>query len=483
MTSLTSSISYYPYNYEINTTYNNLIETVEKYDNHYIDTKLYKIQCRVILKRSASKNLHFLTVSILNGENLIKNNFQVVIAKQLLTEEKDIENIKNITLGDIIGVEGNLGKTKIGEASIFVKKYIILSKCKNELPKEHFGISNIDVRFRQRYLDLIINEKSRYNLITRSRVIREIRNIMDNEGFMEVETPILHTNYGGANAQPFITKINAYNMNMYMRISPELFLKQLVIGGLNKIYEIGKQFRNEGADSTHNPEFTSIECYQTPADYVDMIVLCEKIIKNVIYKTKNTYKITYDNKEIDFSKFHKINYLDELRKKLNYDFKNLETETTYNDIDKILKDRNIRCEEPRTIGRMLDKLAGEYIEKECIEPTFVMYHPRVISPLAKPHREDSEITERFELFINGKEYANAYTELNIPEIQERAFIEQNKDKNKGDSESQPTDMDFVRALEYGLPPTGGLGIGIDRLVMLICDEVNIREVLSYPIMK
>jgi lysyl-tRNA synthetase class 2 len=476
-------MNYYPHTYEINTTYDNLINISREYANHYIDDKIYKIQCRVILKRSASKNLHFMTVNILNGENLVKSDFQIVIARQLVGEIENMELVKEITLGDVIGVDGNLGKTKIGEPSIFVKSFKILSKCKNELPKEHFGISDIDVRFRQRYLDLIINEKSRYNIITRSKVIKEIRNIMENENYMEVETPVLHTNYGGANAMPFITKINAYNMNMYMRISPELFLKQLIIGGLNKIYEIGKQFRNEGADTTHNPEFTSIECYHTPADYNDMKRLCKKIIQDVIYKIKNSYKIRYNDIEIDFSDFREVDYLDELRRKLNYDFKNLESEETYKEVSKILEDRKIRCEEPRTIGRMLDKLAGEYIEKECIQPTFVLHHPRIISPLAKYHREDEEKTERFELFINGKEYANAYTELNIPEIQEKAFREQSKDKNKGDTEAQPTDMDFVRALEYGLPPTGGLGIGIDRLVMLVCNEVNIREILTYPIMK
>ena len=271
---------------------------------------------------------------------------------------------------------------------------------------------------------------------------------------------------------------------MYMRIAPELYLKQLVIGGFSKIYEIGKQFRNESVDKTHNPEFTSIEIYTSPADCSDMFNLCETLIRNLVFNICGSYKITYKNIELDFEqKFKRIDFLEELRQKTGYHFNNLESETTFNEIKQLLHEMNIKCPPPITLPRMLDKLAGDLLEVQCIQPTFIFNHPKIMSPLAKPHRDNQEITERFELFILEKEYANAYTELNDPEIQKQAFLKQSQDKNNGDTEAQPTDMDFIKALEYGLPPTGGLGIGIDRLVMLLTGEETIREILAFPTMK
>lgn len=422
----------------------------------------------------------------MNGENLIDSKFQIVIAKQNLFEPETIDLAKCLSMGDIIGVNGYLGKTKVGEPSLFVKSFIRLSKCIHEIPKEQYAISDYDVRFRKRYLDLICNQNARYNLITRSKIIKYLRNYLDEKGFMEVETPILHTNYGGANAKPFITLHNDYKMNMYLRIAPELFLKQLVIGGFNKIYEIGKQFRNESVDLTHNPEFSSIELYQSPADYTDMMKLCEDFFRSVVFNIHSSHKITYKGEELNFeSSFRQIDFSEELSKKTGYNMVGIDLSNpiVQTEIIRLLTKFNIKCAPPLTIPRVLDKLCGHFIEPECIQPTFIINHPKIMSPLAKPHRSNPLITERFELFICSHEYANAYTELNIPSVQKEAFDNQFKDKNSGDVEAQNPDREFITALEYGLPPTGGLGIGIDRLVMMLTNQDSIREIITFPTMK
>jgi lysyl-tRNA synthetase class 2 len=443
----------------------------------------FSVMGRVMLKRSSGNKLHFLTINIL-GENLVNSSIQIFIAKQFLENDDDLEVVKKITLGDIIGVTGNINRTKTGEKSIYANSIKLLAPCLHDLPREQYMVTDIDVKYRQRYLDIIMNPKTRDNLLKRSKIIKFIRNYLDSNNYIEVETPILNTNYGGANAKPFVTHHNDYNINMYMRIAPELYLKQLVIGGFSKIYEIGKQFRNESVDKSHNPEFTSIEIYTSPADCSDMFDLCENIIRNLVFNICGSYKITYKNIELDFEeKFKRIDFLEELRQKTGYHFDNLESEITFNEIKQLLIDMNIKCPPPITLPRMLDKLAGDILEVHCIQPTFIYNHPKIMSPLAKPHRNNPEITERFELFILEKEYANAYTELNDPEIQKQAFLKQAQDKNNGDVEAQPTDMDFIKALEYGLPPTGGLGIGIDRLVMMLTDEETIREILTFPTMK
>lgn len=475
------NIDNYPYNFSLNCKYNDLQNTT--YDHENKSVELYSIMGRVMLKRNSGSKLYFLTVNVL-GENLVNSSIQIVVMKQLLNNDEDIEIVKKITLGDIIGVSGNLGKTKVGEPSIFVTSIKLLAPCLHDLPREQYMITDIDVKYRQRYLDIIMNPKTRDNLLKRSKIIKSIRNYLDSQEYIEVETPILNTNYGGANAKPFITHHNDYKINMYMRIAPELYLKQLVIGGFSKIYEIGKQFRNESVDTTHNPEFTSIEVYTSPADYNNMFDLCENLIRELVFKINGNYKITFKGVEIDFEpKFKRIDFLEELKLKTGYHFNDLESENTFNEIKELLNKLNIKCPPPLTLPRMLDKLAGEILEIQCIQPTFIYHHPKIMSPLAKPHRNNNEITERFELFILEKEYANAYTELNDPEIQKQAFLKQANDKNNGDGEAQPTDLDFIKALEYGLPPTGGLGIGIDRLVMLLTGEETIREILCFPTMK
>lgn len=466
----------YPYSFSINCKYNDLMSIEES-------SEKFSVMGRVMLKRSSGNKLHFLTINIL-GENLVNSSIQIFIAKQFLENDDDLEVVKKITLGDIIGVTGNINRTKTGEKSIYANSIKLLAPCLHDLPREQYMVTDIDVKYRQRYLDIIMNPKTRDNLLKRSKIIKFIRNYLDSNDYIEVETPILNTNYGGANAKPFVTHHNDYNINMYMRIAPELYLKQLVIGGFSKIYEIGKQFRNESVDKSHNPEFTSIEIYTSPADCSDMFDLCENIIRNLVFNICGSYKITYKNIELDFEeKFKRIDFLEELRQKTGYHFDNLESEITFNEIKQLLIDMNIKCPPPITLPRMLDKLAGDILEVQCIQPTFIYNHPKIMSPLAKPHRNNPEITERFELFILEKEYANAYTELNDPEIQKQAFLKQAQDKNNGDVEAQPTDMDFIKALEYGLPPTGGLGIGIDRLVMMLTDEETIREILTFPTMK
>lgn len=477
----------YPHSFHVNCKFNDLVQKTGNLEPHQSnESEEFNCQCRIYTIRSSSSKLYFLTVNILNGENLVESRFQIVIAKQILRDPESIDIAKNLSMGDIIGVKGYLGKTKVGEPSLFAKEFVILAPCLHEIPKDQYSVSDYDVRFRKRYLDLISNQTSRYNLITRSKIIKYLRNYLDNLDFLEVETPILHTNYGGANAKPFITLHNDYKMNMYMRIAPELFLKQLVIGGLNKIYEIGKQFRNESIDLNHNPEFESIELYWSPADYTDMIKLCEDFFKSVVYYIHQTYVITWKGHQIDFSQpFRQIDFLEYLSEKTSYNFVGIDLTDSqvYNDMINLMDKFAIKCPPPLTIPRILDKLCGHFIESECIQPTFIIHHPKIMSPLAKPHRSNPMITERFELFICESEYANAYTELNDPEVQKQAFMKQSQDKSTGDSEAQPTDMDFVTALEYGLPPTGGLGIGIDRLVMMLTGQESIREVISFPTMK
>ncbi len=481
---ISQSISNYPYSFSVNCKYAELLDKSAKIEAHQIDeTAKYSVQSRVTTIRNSSSKLYFSTVNILNGENIPYTKFQIVFAKQYINSDEQMSIVKKIRMGDIIGVSGWLGKTKVGEPSIFATEVVILAPCLHEIPKEHFAITDIDVKYRKRYLDMIVNESTRYNLITRSKIISNLRTYLNNQDFLEVETPILHTNYGGANAQPFITLHNDYKMNMYMRIAPELFLKQLIIGGMGKIYEIGKQFRNESCTTYHNPEFTSIELYWSPADYNNMLVLCENIIRFLVYSIHGKYQITYKGVEIDFSQpFRQVEFIETIESKSGEKI-NLESETLESDLKQILIKHDIKCSPPQTIPRMLDKLAGHFIEVDCTQPTFIMHHPRIMSPLAKPHRTNPLVTERFELFILHHEYANAYTELNIPDIQAQAFIGQAQDKTGGDVEAQPADMDFVHALEHGLPPTGGLGIGIDRLVMMITGQETIREILAFPTMK
>lgn len=448
---------------------------------------------RIYSIRSSSKNLFFF--------DLIDEGCKVqIMANRKLY--KDIDTLffsitSSIKAGDYLGIRGYVAKTKLGELTLIAHSIQILAPCLHMLPRgtridnngnEHNGLKDLDNRFRKRYLDMIVNDNVRDIFITRSKIIKFIRHYLEDLEFIEVDTPILDVQSGGAIAKPFQTFSNDFNIPMYMRIAPELYLKRLVIGGLNKVFEIGRQFRNESNDLTHNCEFTSIELYWRNADYNDLMTINEDLFKKIVLKINGSYKLNLNTDiSIDFEpSFDKIDMIPTLEKKINIKFPHpTQFESTdFNDLlDSICTKNNIECSKPRTTSRLLDKLVGFYIEPYCINPTFIYGHPQIMSPLAKWDRNRPGLTERFELFINGIEYANAYTELNDPKVQLECFKNQDKFRNLGDEEAQPPDYSYIEALEHGLPPTGGWGCGIDRLCMLLNNVTSIREVILFPTMK
>lgn len=415
-------------------------------------------------------------------------------ARSYESEEKFIEDTGKIRRGDIVGVEGVPTKTKKGELSIMPTRIKLLSPCLHMLPHLHFGLKDKETRYRQRYLDLILNNRVRNIFQTRSKIISYIRSFLDQMGFLEIETPMMNLIPGGAAAKPFVTYHNELNMQLYMRIAPELYHKILVVGGFDRVYEIGRQFRNEGIDLTHNPEFTTCEFYMAYADYEDLIAITESLLSGMVYSIYGTYKIQYhpdgpegEAVEIDFTPpFKKVRMIPTLEELLKVKFpspENLNTEEANQFLSDLCIKHNVECPAPRTSTRLLDKLVGEFIEETCINPTFIIEHPQVMSPLAKWHRSIPGLTERFELFVMKKEICNAYTELNDPVVQRQRFEQQAKDKAAGDDEAQLIDETFCTALEYGLPPTAGWGLGVDRLTMFLTDNNNIKEVLLFPAMK
>ncbi|GJQ13869.1 hypothetical protein GpartN1_g5660.t1 [Galdieria partita] len=479
-----------PYPHKFHTT-RSIPNYIEKYHSlqageHFTDIT-ESLAGRIISKRSASSKLYFYDLRA-DGAKV-----------QIMADARHASSLDDFTFthsllrrGDIVGVKGYPGKSKKGELSIFPTEVQLLSPCLRMLPK--FALKDPETRFRQRYLDLIMNaEMTRDTFTKRARIIQFVRRFLNENGFLEVETPMMNTIAGGATAKPFVTFHNELDMKMFMRVAPELYLKMLVVGGLDRVYEIGKNFRNEGIDMTHNPEFTSCEFYAAYWDYQDLMNFTEKMLSSLVKELTGDYVVEYhpegkdspESVKIDFTPpFRRISMLDALEEYLSEKLpRPLDSADTHKRLVEICSERSVVCPEPKTTARMLDKLFGEFIEPQCIHPTFVCDHPEIMSPLAKYHRQISGLTERFELFVNGRELVNAYTELNNPSVQRQRFLESAKDKAGGDEEAMVHDEDFCVALEYGLPPTAGWGMGLDRLTMFLTDNNNIKEVLLFPAMK
>ena len=410
----------------------------------------------------------------------LKGNIQSYVARDSVGEDS-YKAFKKMDIGDIVGIKGEVFKTKTGEISVHASEITLLSKSLQILPEKFHGLTNTDLRYRQRYVDLIMNPEVKDTFIKRSRILSAIRRYLDGQGFMEVETPMLVANAGGAAARPFETHFNALNEDLKLRISLELYLKRLIVGGLEKVYEIGRVFRNEGLDTRHNPEFTLMELYQAYTDYNGMMDLTENLYRYVAQEVLGTTKIVYNGVEMDLGKpFERITMVDAVKKYAGVDFHEIHT---LEDARAAAKAHNVAYEERHKKGDILNLFFEEFAEEHMIQPTFVMDHPIEISPLTKKKPEDPEYVERFEFFMNGWEMANAYSELNDPVDQRERFKAQEEALAAGDEEANTTDEDFLNALEIGMPPTGGIGFGIDRMCMLLTDSQAIRDVLLFPTMK
>ena len=438
-----------------------------------LEGKQVSIAGRMMSKRVMGK------ASFCNVQDL-QGNIQSYVARDSVGEE-NYKEFKKLDVGDVIGIEGEVFKTKTGEMSIHASHVTLLSKSLQILPEKFHGLTNTDTRYRQRYVDLIMNPEVKDTFIKRSRIISSIRKYLDGQGFMEVETPMLVANAGGAAARPFETHFNALNEDLKLRISLELYLKRLIVGGLEKVYEIGRVFRNEGLDTRHNPEFTLMELYQAYTDYNGMMDLTENLYRHVAQEVLGTTTIVYNGIEMDLGKpFERITMVDAVKKYAGVDWNEVETLERAREL---AKEHNIEFEERHKKGDILNLFFEEYVEEHLVQPTFVMDHPIEISPLTKKKPENPDYVERFEFFMNGWEMANAYSELNDPIDQRERFKAQEEQLAQGDEEANTTDEDFLNALEIGMPPTGGIGFGIDRMCMLLTDSAAIRDVLLFPTMK
>ena len=404
-----------------------------------------------------------------------------IYVRQNEVGKEQYELFRQIDLGDFLGVSGVVFKTNRGEVSIKVKEMVFLSKSLRPLPEKYHGLKDIEQRYRRRYLDLIMNPEVKETFITRSRIIAAMRSFLNERGFLEVETPTLQAIPGGGHARPFITHHNALNMDLYLRIALELYLKRLIIGGMEKVYEIGRTYRNEGVSTKHNPEFTMMELYEAYADFHDIMDLTEELIVHIVKEIRGTTNIVYQGLEIDLTpKWDRRSMTDLIKEKVGVDFtQNLTDEEAH----QLAKEHGVEVKPEMTFGHIVNEFFEQKVEESLIQPTFVYGHPVEISPLAKKNAKDPRFTDRFELFIVGRELANAFTELNDPLDQRERFEQQLKEKAAGNEEAHPMDEDFLEAMEYGMPPTGGLGIGIDRLVMLLTDSPSIRDVLLFPHMR
>lgn len=449
-------------------------EIRSNYDN--FEGKNVSVAGRLMSKRVMGK-MSFADLADRSGK------IQLCVKRDELGDE-EYKIYKKYDIGDIVGVKGEVFTTQKGEISIRAKEITLLSKSLRPLPEKYHGLTNTDLRYRQRYVDLIMNPEVRRTFELRSRIISTIRNYLDERGYMEVETPILNTIPGGAAARPFITHHNTLDIDMYMRIAPELYLKRLIVGGFEKVYEMGRLFRNEGMDVKHNPEFTTIEIYEAYTDYVGMMNLTENLIRHVAETVLGTTKITYQGEEVDLgSPWERMTMLESIKKYTGADFA---ATKTAEEAEALAKSIGIEFEEdaPKlSRGEIISLAFEEKVEEQLVQPTFIYEYPVEISPLAKRYADNPDFTERFEIFITRREFGNAFSELNDPIDQKERFIKQVEKREQGDDEANMMDEDYVTALEYGLPPTGGLGIGIDRLVMLLTDSSSIRDVLLFPTMK
>ncbi|OJD36613.1 lysyl-trna synthetase [Diplodia corticola] len=484
-----------PYPHKFNVT-DDLREFLKKHESLKTGEQLkdveVRIGARIYTKRAAGANLIFYDVRA-EGQRV-----QIMCQAQESTSAVPFQQQhEHLRRGDIIGIVGFPGRTNPknrdqGELSIFAKEIILLTPCLHQLPGEHYGFKDKEQRHRRRYLDLIMNDSTRQTFITRSRMITYIRRFFDERDFIEVETPMMNMIAGGATAKPFKTYHNDLKLDMFMRIAPELYLKELIVGGMERVYEIGRQFRNEDIDLTHNPEFTTCEFYQAFADMFDIMDLTEELVSSLVKHVTGGYKTKFHTQhgeeyEVNWEKpWRRIEMIPELEAKLEEKFPpgdQLHTDETNQFLRRMIKKAGIDVTPPLTNARMLDALVGEFIEEQCINPTFIMGHPQMMSPLAKYHRTHKGLCERFEAFVCKKEIVNAYTELNDPFDQRMRFEEQANQKAQGDDEAQLIDETFCNALEYGLPPTGGWGMGIDRMVMFLTNNYSIKEVLTFPMMK
>lgn len=482
----------YPHKFQVTT---DLREFLKKYESIKTGETLpdveVRIGARIYTKRTSGANLCFYDV---RAEGVP---IQVMCQKQNATGVEFQKQHDLLRRGDIIGIVGFPGRTNPknraeGELSIFAKEIILLTPCLHQLPGEHYGFKDQEQRHRKRYLDLIMNEGTRNTFVTRAKMITYVRKYFDDRDFIEVETPMMNAIAGGATAKPFKTFHNDLGMDLFMRIAPELYLKELIVGGLERVYEIGRQFRNEGIDLTHNPEFTTCEFYWAYADMYDVLDLTEDLVSGLVKHLTGGYNTKFHTQhgevyEINWEKpWRRVEMIPALEEACGEKFPpgdELHTDETNAFLKRVLKKLNIECTPPLTNARMLDKLVGEFIEETCINPTFIIGHPQMMSPLAKYHRSEKGLCERFEAFVCKKEICNAYTELNDPFDQRLRFEEQARQKDQGDDEAQLIDETFCQSLEYGLPPTGGWGMGIDRLVMFLTDHYSIKEVLTFPFMK
>ncbi|MCM3347387.1 lysine--tRNA ligase [Cytobacillus kochii] len=428
---------------------------------------------RIMTKRGKGK-AGFAHIQDLSGQ------IQLYVRKDAVGEEA-YEVFTSADLGDIVGVSGVLFKTKVGELSVKAKQFELLTKALRPLPDKFHGLKDVEQRYRQRYLDLIMSEESKHTFITRSRIIQSMRRYLDDQGYLEVETPMMHAIAGGASAKPFITHHNALDMELYMRIAIELHLKRLIVGGMEKVYEIGRVFRNEGVSTRHNPEFTMIELYEAYADYRDIMSLTENLIAHIAKEVLGSTTVQYGEYEINLKpEWKRLHMVDAVKEYTGVDFWK---ETSVDEARALAKEHGVEITEHMQYGHIVNEFFEQKVEEKLIQPTFIFGHPVEISPLAKKNENDPRFTDRFELFIVAREHANAFTELNDPIDQKERFEAQLKEREQGNDEAHMMDNDFIEALEYGMPPTGGLGIGVDRLVMLLTNAASIRDVLLFPHMR